>query len=218
VFDNVAFQHAADEEARGVSGVTITIAPGEFLGITGPSGAGKTTFADLLTGLYPPQQGRITVAGVPLDGAALNGWRDRIAYVAQDAFLFHDSVRRNLAWVNPRASEQEMWDALALAGAADLVRGMERGLDTLVGERGTLVSGGERQRIAFARAVLRKPRLLVLDEATSAIDVAGERAILARLRALTPTPTIVLIAHRAESVALCDRRLHFEDGRCAPPQ
>jgi ATP-binding cassette subfamily C protein len=111
-----------------------------------------------------------------------------------------------------------MWDALALAGAADLVRGMEHGLDTVMGERGTLVSGGERQRIALARAVLRKPRLLVLDEATSAIDVTGEHAIIGRLRALSPRPTIVLIAHRAESLALCDRRVRIEAGLCEAVQ
>lgn len=216
-FDDVSFLHAGEEDGgapRGVRALSLTVVPGEFVGVTGPSGAGKTTFADLLVGLYPPQQGRVTIAGVALDGAALTSWRDRIAYVSQDAFLFHDTVRRNLAWVNPKASEAEMWDALTLTGAADLVRRMAEGLETVVGERGTLVSGGERQRLALARAILRRPRVLVLDEATSAIDVAGERDILERLRALSPRPTIVVVAHRAESLALCDRLLRFEAGRC----
>lgn len=219
MFEDVTFLHAPEEPGegpRGVRGLSLRIEPGEFVGIGGPSGAGKTTFADLLVGLYPPQQGRIAVAGLDLSGPALPSWRNGIAYVAQDAFLFHDSLRRNLAWVNPKAGEEEMWAALQLTGAADLVRRMERGLDTLVGERGTLVSGGERQRLALARAILRHPRLLLLDEATNAIDVAGERGILERLRALTPRPTIVVIAHRAESLALCDRLLRFEAGRCAP--
>jgi ATP-binding cassette subfamily C protein len=105
-----------------------------------------------------------------------------------------------------------MWQALDLAGADELVRRMALGLETVMGERGTLVSGGERQRIALARAILRKPRLLVLDKATGAIDVAGERDILERLRVLSPRPTIVIVAHRAESLALCDRVLRFDSG------
>jgi ATP-binding cassette subfamily C protein len=217
-FHAVTYRHGdaeGDGAERGVAGLDLVIAPGECVGISGPSGAGKTTFADLLAGLLTPQHGRIAVGGAPLEGAALNAWRTRIAYVAQDAFLFHDSVRRNLAWMVPQATEEAMWQALEIAGAADLVRRMEEGLETVVGERGTLVSGGERQRLALARAVLRAPRLLILDEATSAIDAASERAILARLRALAPRPAIVLIAHRVESLSLCDRVLTFADGRVA---
>ena len=114
-----------------------------------------------------------------------------------------------------------MWDALKLANADALVRGMEHGLDTVVGERGTLMSGGERQRLALARAMLRKPHLVILDEATSAIDVPGEHDILERLRALTPRLTVILIAHRSESLEFCTRVLRFEAGRVnddsAPP-
>jgi ATP-binding cassette subfamily C protein len=217
VFHDVSFQHAAvesDAPARGIAHIALAIRPGELIGVAGPSGAGKTTFADLLVGLFPPQQGRIDVGGMSLDGAALAAWRDRIGYVSQDPFLFHDTVRRNLAWAQPKASDAELWQALTIAGAEAMVRAMPHGLDTLVGERGTLLSGGERQRIALARAVLRKPHLLVLDEATGALDAASEREIVARLRAIQPRPAIVIIAHRAESIALCDRVLRFEAGRC----
>jgi ATP-binding cassette subfamily C protein len=214
---NVTFRHAPDDaggSARGIEDVCLMLQPGEIVGITGPSGAGKTTFADLLVGLYPPQHGRITVADVVLDGATLASWRDSVSYVSQDPFLFHDTVRRNFIWANPRSSEKDIWDALSLVGADALIRGMELGLDTVVGERGALLSGGERQRVALARALLRKPRLMVLDEATGAIDVDGEKKILEGLRQFRPRPTIVIIAHRTESVAFCERIVRFEAGRC----
>jgi ATP-binding cassette subfamily C protein len=215
-FRNVSFRYSPDDggSANGVQAISLTLQSGEIVGITGPSGAGKTTFADLLVGLFPPQQGQIVVASTLLEGAVLTAWRDHISYVSQDPFLFHDTVRRNLSWSNPQSSEDEIWAALALAGADSLIRGMELGLETVVGERGTLLSGGERQRVALARAILRKPRLLVLDEATGAIDVAGERKFLENLRRLWPRPTIVIVAHRVESLALCERVFRFEAGRC----
>ena len=216
-FEGVSYHHPTESDdpdrGRGVAGLDLEIRPGDFVGVAGPSGAGKTTFADLLVGLVPPQHGRVTVGGRPLDGPTLAAWRSGISYVSQDPFLFHDTVRRNLAWANPQASEAEMWRFLAIVDAEALVRRMDRGLDTLVGDRGALVSGGERQRIALARALLRRPRLLVLDEATNAIDIASERVIMQRLDALAPRPTIVMIAHRAESLALCRSVIQLEDGR-----
>jgi len=216
VFEHVWFRYPAEGDgapAAGVRDLNLRIEAGEFVGIAGPSGAGKTTFADLLVGLLEPQEGRISVGGAALTRAVLPAWGGRIGYVSQDPFLFHDTVRRNLSWANPSASEAEMWSALAIAAADGLVRRMERGLDTVVGERGTLVSGGERQRIALARAILRAPKLLVLDEATNAIDVPTERGILEQVSALTPRPTIVMIAHRPESLALCERVWRLEEGR-----
>ena len=210
----IVFRHGGGE-GPGLDGIDLVIPPGNFVGIAGPSGAGKTTLADLIVGLYPPQQGEVSVGGTPLEGAALAAWRRSIAYVSQDPFLFHDTIRRNLLWAAPAASEAEMWAALALAGADGLVRGLPGGLDAVAGERGGLLSGGERQRIALARALVRRPRLLLLDEATNAIDVASERAILERLAALRERPTLIVIAHREESLALCERVVEIRAGRTA---
>jgi ATP-binding cassette, subfamily C, bacterial len=217
-FEKVSYRYVTDdddgESARGIHEVSLKIQPGGFIGITGPSGAGKTTFADLLVGLFPAQKGVISVGATVLEGAVLASWRDRVGYVSQDPFLFHDTVRRNIVWANPQASEKEIWDALTLVGADELIRGMRLGLDTVVGERGSLVSGGERQRIALVRGILRKPRLLVLDEATSAIDGASEKTILQNLRQIPNRPIVVIIAHRAESLTLCEHVFRFEAGRC----
>ncbi|HSI16780.1 MAG TPA: ABC transporter ATP-binding protein [Sphingomonas sp.] len=210
--DGVTYLHPG---GGGVKALSFTIAPGSFTGIAGPSGAGKTTLVDLLITLLAPQSGEIRVGGVTLHGASATGWRDRLAYVPQEGFLFHDSVRRNLNWGAVAGDDEALWQALRFAGAEALVRGLPEGLDTVVGERGSLLSGGERQRLAIARALLRRPRLLVLDEATNAIDAASEAALLERLAALDPRPTIVMISHRAESMACCDQVITIERGEIA---
>lgn len=210
----VVYRHADGRPC--LDGVDLVLHPGEAVGLCGPSGAGKTTLADLLAGILEPQEGAISAGGVRLKGAARTAWRDQVAYVSQDPYLFHDTLRRNLAWAAPGASEADLWRVLEAVGADDLVRRMDLGLDTPVGERGARLSGGERQRLALARALLRRPRLLVLDEAGSALDVKSEQAVLARLMALEPRPTLLIIAHRAESLAVCDRILVLEEGRLAP--
>ena len=127
--------------------------------------------------------------------------------------MFRDTIRRNLSRANPQASDAEIWEALATAGVGEFVAGLPAGLDTVLGERGTLISGGERQRLCLARAVLRRPYLFVLDEATSAIDVPAERKIIKAMLDLKPRPTVVMIAHRDQSLAYCDRVLRLQNGR-----
>jgi ATP-binding cassette subfamily C protein len=216
VFYGVSFGHEAasgsSDSVGGVRDLDLIIEPGSIVGVAGPSGAGKTTFADLLVGLYPPAAGEICVGGIPLRGHFVTAWRNCVSYVAQDPFLFHDTIRRNFLWANPEVDEAALWDVLRLVGAEEIVRNAAQGLETVVGERGSLLSGGERQRLCLARAMLRRPRLLVLDEATSAIDIEGEDALLKRLLQAKPRPTIVMIAHRSESLRHCQRVLLFEQG------
>lgn len=210
VLDDAGYAHAG---GRGVAGVCLAVPPGAFAGIAGPSGAGKTSLVDLIVGLLVPQSGSVSVGGVALDAQTRAGWVAAVAYVPQDGFLFHDSVRRNLTWSSPSANDAAIAAALDIAGATAIVARLPAGLETVIGERGSLLSGGERQRLGIARALLAQPRLLVLDEALSAIDAAGEAELLARLAALDPRPTILMITHREDSLRWCDLEIRVADGR-----
>jgi len=180
--------------------------------LVGPSGAGKSTLADLVMGLTAPTTGRIFVDDRPLEGPARVAWRARVAYVPQDAFLFHDTIRANLSLARPGASESDLVAALERA-AAGFVADLPDGLDTIVGDRGARLSGGERQRIALARALLMTPDLLVLDEATNALDNKTERAVIQALRGLAGRMTILVVAHRRSAMALAERVARLEAGR-----
>lgn len=193
--------------------VSFTIPVGRITAIAGPSGGGKTTLADMLMGLVEPSAGQLLVDGRPLDGRALLGWRERVAYVPQDGFLLNDSIAANLALACPQATTEQMWEALEASGAGAFVARLPAGLGTIIADRGIRLSGGERQRIALARALLRRPQLLILDEATSALDEENEERIVRSLEALRGRMTIVTIAHRARMNAIADQLILVEQGK-----
>jgi ATP-binding cassette, subfamily C, bacterial len=213
--DGVGFAYAdgAPEQHEALDDVSFEIAPQQTTALVGPSGAGKTTLADLIVGLITPGAGTITVDARPLVGVTRARWRQSIAIAPQDPFLFHDTIRENLLWARPAASEQELWSVLELAAAATFVQELPAGLDTIVGDRGGRVSGGERQRIALARALLRGPELLVLDEATSSLDTEHELAIRNALAVLHGRITLLVIAHRLSTVRHADSIVVLDRGR-----
>jgi ATP-binding cassette subfamily C protein len=211
-FDNVAFAYPAGQE-QAVRGIDLTIPAGRTVAIVGPSGAGKSTIADLLMGLMAPASGRIMIDGTVLDAEWALSWREQVGFVAQDTFLFHDTVRANLLWARPGASEAELRGALRMAAADEFVARLPQGLDTVVGDRGATLSQGERQRLALARAILRSPRLLVLDEATNSLDSENEARVLGALERMRGGVTTVLIAHRLSTIRWADLIYVIEDGR-----
>ena len=186
-----------------LDGLDARVPAGLLTVIVGASGVGKTTLGDVLLGLLVPEGGTVLVDGVPLERLPRARWRSRVAYLAQEPMLFHGSIRENLLFAQPDASEESLRTALRLA-ACDFVTRLPSGLDAAIGDRGVLLSGGERQRLALARALLRHPQLLVLDEATSALDGDTEARILASLRALRGRCTIVFSTHRDAVRAVAD--------------
>jgi ATP-binding cassette subfamily C protein len=180
----------------------------------GASGAGKSTLADVLMGLLQPDDGCLCVDDVRLDGATRMAWRRSVAYVPQEVFLFHDSIRNNLLWGYEAASEAELITALKRA-AADFVFDLPAGLNTLVGDGGVRLSGGERQRIALARALLKRPSLLILDEATSALDLESEARVRRSIENLHGDLTVVIIGHRLPTLEHADQVVVLDQGRIA---
>jgi ATP-binding cassette subfamily C protein len=211
--ERVGFRYDADRPLV-LRDLSLTIAAGKITAIVGSSGAGKSTVADLVNGLLSPGTGRVLVDGAELTPQAARAGRRHVGYVAQDTVLFHDTVRANLSWANPDASEQEMKESLSLA-AAEFVFELPQGLDTTVGDRGMLLSHGQRQRIALARALLRSPGLLILDEATSSLDFDNEKRILDAIERLKGRATVLLIAHRVSAIQRADIIYLIENGSVA---
>jgi ATP-binding cassette, subfamily C, bacterial len=193
-------------------GIDLTISACRTIAIVGASGAGKSSIADLVMGLMRPGSGRIMIDGMPLDAGYAQSWREKVGYVAQDTFLFHDTVRANLLWARPAATEAELREALRVAAADEFVARLPNGLDTVVGDRGAALSQGEQQRLALARGLLRQPRLLVLDEATNSLDSESETRIFSALERI-PGITTVLIAHRLSTIRWADFIYVIEGGQ-----
>jgi ATP-binding cassette subfamily C protein len=208
--DRVSFSYVADTPV--IIDLSLEIPVGQTTAIVGPSGAGKSTIADLVTGLIVPDHGSVLLDDRALTPNLMASWRDQLGYVAQDTFLFHDTVRANLLWARPAASDQELAASLQLASAGEFVSSLPQGIETIVGDRGVLLSGGQRQRIALARALLRKPSLLILDEATNSVDSENELRIQAAIEELHGDMTILLITHRLATVKNADLIYVVENG------
>jgi ATP-binding cassette subfamily B protein len=203
------------ESGRGVGPLDLDIPSGGSLAIVGGIGSGKTVLLQMLAGLREPQRGRLLVDGTPLDHATLRRHWAGLGWVPQEAFLFSDSLRANLAMGRPEATDDEIWEIARVVCLDELITRLPQGLDTVVGERGVILSGGERQRTALARALLRKPRLLLLDDCLSAVDAETESRILDNLKTFLGTTTLVLATHRIFVAELCERVLVLDDGAVA---
>lgn len=210
--DDVSFAYS-EGRAPAVCHLSLAIPAGKIVALVGPSGAGKSTVADILMGQIAPGSGTLKLDGRALGPESMRGWRDQIGYVAADTFLFHDTIRANLKWARPQAREDEMLEALRQAAAGDFVAELRDGLDTIVGDRGILLSQGERQRLALARAFLRSPSMLVLDEATNSLDSENEARVLEAIGRRRGGLTVVLIAHRLSTIRRADLIYVIEAGR-----
>jgi ATP-binding cassette subfamily C protein CydCD len=212
--ENVSFAYPG-QSRRALADVTFDIPAGKTVALVGTSGAGKTTTAQLLMRFWDPDSGRITLDGADLRDYRLDDLRHRIALVAQDTYLFNDTLRQNILVARPQASEAELKAAVEHASLGDLVAALPDGLDSPVGERGTSLSGGQRQRVAIARAFLKDASVLILDEATSHLDAVNEQAVRRALDRLQVDRTSIVIAHRLSTVRDADLIVVLDAGRVA---
>jgi len=210
-FDDVSFTHQT-ASTPALSDISFSVERGETVAFVGPSGAGKTTLVKLLVGLYQPKEGRVLYNGVDSSRVDLDKFRERMGLVTQDAQLFSGSIRENLLFVRPDATDEECVDVLHRAAADNLLNRADKGLNTVIGEGGMKISGGEKQRLSIARALLRHPHLLVFDEATSALDSRTEKSIQAELAEISRDRTTLVIAHRLSTIVDADEILVLDHG------
>ena len=212
-FDNVSFTH--DGREQGLSDVTFNAAGGSFIGLVGPSGAGKSTILKLLLRFYDPASGRIAIDGQELRDVTQTSLRQMMGLVPQEVVLFNDTIRFNLAYARPDATDAEIMAAAERAQLGEFIQSLPQGLETRVGERGLKLSGGEKQRVGVARAILLDPPILILDEATSSLDSETEKEVQAALSEAAKGRTTIAVAHRLSTIAAADKIIVLDDGRIA---
>jgi ATP-binding cassette subfamily B protein len=215
-YDQAAGTERLEEgSAWAMSDVDIEVPPGQTLALVGATGAGKSTFAKLVARFYDPQRGRVLIDGHDLRGVRQRALRSQLGIVPQEGFLFSGTVRENIAFGRPSAEPEEIEAAAAVVGATDFIASLPEGLDTQIGERGIQLSAGQRQLVAFARALLAEPRILILDEATSNVDVRTEKTIERGLARLLAGRTAIVIAHRLSTIRNAGKIVVLEGGRIA---
>jgi len=209
VFDDVWFSYGDNHVLKGVK---LDVPRGSMLAVVGPSGNGKTTLLDLIPRFYDPKKGRVMIDGVDIRGVKLKSLRRLIGIVTQETILFNDSIKANISYGKPGATDEEIKKAALQANAHDFIARMPQGYDTVIGDRGMRISGGERQRIAIARALLKNPPILILDEATSQLDSESERIVQEALDRLIQGRTVFVIAHRLSTVRNADKIVVLDKG------
>jgi len=210
-FESVNFSYASGRPI--LQDITLSVQQGKTTALVGASGAGKTTLADLIPRFYDPSEGKILVDGLPVKSLSIDSFRQKMAIVSQDTFIFNTTVRENIVYGIEHASEAQVYEAAQMSNAMEFIQALPKGFDTVLGDRGVRLSGGQRQRIAIARALLRNPDILILDEATSALDSVTERLIQESLERLSAGRTVIAIAHRLSTIMNADKIVVLEQGR-----
>jgi ATP-binding cassette subfamily B protein len=210
-FEHVSFSYQPERPI--LDDISLTIPPGRKVAVVGHSGAGKSTLSRLLFRFYDVNMGRILISGQDVRDVTQETLRAAIGIVPQDTVLFNDTIRYNIAYGRCEASEEELFEAARLANIHDFIVSLQQGYDTVVGERGLELSGGEKQRIAIARAILKRPKILVFDEATSSLDSQSEQTILEALRRVAAEHTTLVIAHRLSTIIDADEIVVMDQGR-----